>query len=170
MATSRRTLRSLAIVAGWCLLAIAGTLGGVGSRGSGLPAIRLLSIVVGIGGGALACLGAAVDAPPLFLDRRFVGSSPTQRRLLRYAGSGLAASLPLGAGVSLFAGGLVGVYLTLATVAFSLVPLGTALGRGLLAAVRSPEEADADGGTEMEMEMEADVDDRTRARRHHERR
>jgi hypothetical protein len=167
MATSRRTLRSLAVVAGWCLLAIAGTLGGVGSRGSGLPTIRLLSIVVGIGGGALACLGAAVDAPPLFLDRRFVGFSPTQRRLLRYAGSGLAASLPLGAGVSLFAGGLVGVYLTLATIAFGLVPLGTALGRALLAAVRSPEE-DADGAAERE--MEADVDDRTRARRHHERR
>ena len=176
MVLGRRDARAVAVVGGWCLLAVAAALGAVAGR-PGVPAIaRPAGILLGVAGAAVACLGAAVDARPVVLDDRLVARSPTQRRLLKTAGVTLAAAVPIGAAASLVAGGLLGVYLTLAVVTVALVLVGTALGRALTSAVRARFDSGADSAADADTDSESGrdrsdaVDDRTRARRRHERR
>lgn len=168
MVLGRRDVRAVAVVGGWCLLAVAAALEAVAGR-PGAPAVaRPAGVLLGIAGAAVACLGAAVDARPVVLDRHLVARSPTQRRLLQTAGVALAAAVPIGAAASLVAGGLLGIYLTLAVVTVALVLVGTALGRTLTSAVRARFDSDADADSGLG-DSDA-VDDRTRARRRHERR
>lgn len=165
-------MRAVAVVGGWCLLAVAAALGAIAGR-PGTPAVaRPAGVLLGIAGAAVACLGAAVDARPVVLDRHLVAGSPTQRYLLQTAGVALAAAVPIGAAASLVAGGLLGIYLTLAVVTVALVLAGTALGRTLTSAVRARFESDADSDAAADSGLgDSDaVDDRTRARRRHERR
>jgi hypothetical protein len=143
--TLDRRIRPALLVSGWVLIVVAALWEAVGQSTPVFGDLgSFLLLLVGMSGLALASLAASLDTDPVVLDRRIVGFSSEQRRLLRYAAMGLGLGIPAGAVASVIGDAVIGAALTLVGVIVGLSLLGVVLGRSLRYAILGEPSADVD--------------------------